>query len=116
MFIFLSTLRHVSGHHLTVRNGYSCVPVALSEGLDIKYNQAVRQIKHSNQGVEVVTTNARNNSNSMTYKADAVLCTLPLGVLKQCIGPSPVCQFIPPLPDWKQVIGMAPDVIRVVVV
>jgi len=91
-----------TGHHLTVRNGYSCVPVALSEGLDIKLNTAVRQIKHSNKGVEVVTSNARNNSNSMTFKADAVLCTLPLGVLKQCIGPSPVCQFIPPLPDWKQ--------------
>jgi hypothetical protein len=32
-----------TGSHLTVRNGYSCVPVALSEGLDIKLNTAVRQ-------------------------------------------------------------------------
>ena len=30
-----------TGPHLTVRNGYSCVPVALSEGLDIKLNTAV---------------------------------------------------------------------------
>jgi len=33
-----------------VRNGYSCVPMALSDGLDIKLNSAVRQIKYSNTG------------------------------------------------------------------
>ena len=33
-----------TGPHLTVRNGYSCVPVALSEGLDIKLNTAVCMI------------------------------------------------------------------------
>jgi hypothetical protein len=31
----------------------------------------------------VTTSNARNSTNPVTYKADAVLCTLPLGVLKQ---------------------------------
>jgi hypothetical protein len=30
-----------------VRNGYSCVPVALSEALDIKLNTAVRQIRYN---------------------------------------------------------------------
>ncbi len=35
---------------LAVRNGYSCVPVALSEGLDIKLNAAVRQIRYSSTG------------------------------------------------------------------
>jgi hypothetical protein len=40
------------------------------------------------------------------FSGDAVLCTLPLGVLKQCTAadtqdvPNTV-QFIPPLPDWK---------------
>ena len=54
-------------------------------------------------GVEVTTTNARNNSNPMTYKGDAVLCTLPLGVLKDCVRGNCVntVQFSPPLPDWK---------------
>ena len=33
-----------------------------------------------------------------TYKADAVVCTLPLGVLKQS---PPGVQFVPPLPEWK---------------
>ena len=34
----------------SVRNGYSCVPVALSEGLEIKLNSAVRQIRYSSTG------------------------------------------------------------------
>merc|ERR1719419_437950 len=98
-----------TGSHLTVRNGYSCVPVALSEGLDIKLNTAVRQVRYNQQGVEVTTSNARNNTNPVTYKADCVLCTLPLGVLKQSItsltsttsSPNTVT-FNPPLPDWKK--------------
>uniref|UniRef100_A0AAZ1WYA2 Lysine-specific histone demethylase 1A n=1 Tax=Oreochromis aureus TaxID=47969 RepID=A0AAZ1WYA2_OREAU len=36
--------------HLTVRNGYSCVPVALAEGLDIKLNTAVRQVRYTASG------------------------------------------------------------------
>jgi len=95
-----------TGSHLTVRNGYSCVPVALSEGLDIKLNTAVRQVRYTQSGVEVTTSNARNNTNPVTFKADCVLCTLPLGVLKQSIqqptsSPNMVT-FNPPLPDWKK--------------
>ena len=75
-----------TGSHLIVRNGYSCVPVALSEGLDIKLNTAVRQIRYTGSGCEVSTSNARNNTNPVTYKADAVLCTLPLGVMKHAIA------------------------------
>merc|ERR1719400_2461164 len=95
-----------TGSHLTVRNGYSCVPVALSAGLDIKLNTAVRQIRYTQTGCEVSTSNARNHTNPVTYKADAVLCTLPLGVMKQAIAqnsqglPNTVA-FNPPLPDWK---------------
>ncbi|XP_030850350.1 lysine-specific histone demethylase 1A [Strongylocentrotus purpuratus] len=87
-----------SGSHLTVRNGYSCVPVALSEGLDIKLNTVVRQIKYTSTGVEVVTQSIKGQGGSCTYKADAALCTLPLGVLKQA---PPVVHFSPPLPEWK---------------
>lgn len=42
-----------TGSHLTVRNGYSCVPVALSESLDIKLKTAVRHIRYGPGGVEV---------------------------------------------------------------
>ncbi|ELT99209.1 hypothetical protein CAPTEDRAFT_225427 [Capitella teleta] len=92
-----------TGSHLTVRNGYSCVPVALSEGLDIKLNVAVRSVNYSSTGVEIQTTHPRTNGNPVTYKADACLITLPLGVLKESLranGPNCV-SFNPPLPEWK---------------
>jgi len=39
----------------------------------------------------------------MTYKADVVLITLPLGVLKESLRSNGInsIQFIPPLPEWK---------------
>jgi lysine-specific histone demethylase 1 len=58
---------------ITVRNGYSCVPVALSEGLDIKLSTAVRQIRYTAHGVDVVTSNARNHGNQVTYKGEYLL-------------------------------------------
>lgn len=42
--------------------------------------------------------NTRSTSQTFIYKCDAVLCTLPLGVLKQ---QPPAVQFVPPLPEWK---------------
>lgn len=82
------------------------MPVALSEGLDIKLNTAVRQIRYGPTGCEVATSNSRSHTNPATYKCDAVLCTLPLGVLKQGIaqnspGHPNTVTFSPPLPDWK---------------
>lgn len=52
----------------TVRNGYSCVPVALAEGLDIKLSTAVKQITYGPDGVEVSTNNPRLNSPGQVYK------------------------------------------------
>ena len=49
--------------------------------------------------MEVVAQNVKGQQpGTITYKADAALCTIPLGVLKQ--NP-PVLQFEPPLPEWK---------------
>ena len=48
--------------------------------------------------MEVVTQSAKGQGGTYTYKADAVVCTLPLGVLKQS---PPVVQFVPSLPEWK---------------
>lgn len=94
-----------TGNHLTVRNGYSCVPVALSEGLDIKLNAAVKHIRYGAHGVEVTVQNPRNPTANTTYQADVVLCTLPLGVLKLAVastsGQQNTVQFLPPLPEWK---------------
>ncbi|KAL1491726.1 hypothetical protein ABEB36_012281 [Hypothenemus hampei] len=87
------------------RNGYSCVPVALAEGLDIKLNAAVRKVEYNSEGVEVTVYNPRNLQTTNTYHADVVLCTLPLGVLKlsaaSSVGQLNIVQFSPPLPDWK---------------
>lgn len=42
--------------------------------------------------------NTRSTTQTFIYKCDAVLCTLPLGVMKQ---QPPAVQFVPPLPEWK---------------
>uniref|UniRef100_A0A1A9Z2Y8 SWIRM domain-containing protein n=1 Tax=Glossina pallidipes TaxID=7398 RepID=A0A1A9Z2Y8_GLOPL len=95
------------GNHTTVRNGYSCVPIALTETLDIRINTAVKVIKYFPTGVEIVTENVKTNNSLVTYKADLVLCTLTLGVLKIATAKvqsqqANTVKFVPPLPDWKQ--------------
>ena len=49
-------------------------------------------------GCEVIAVNTRSTSQTFIYKCDAVLCTLPLGVMKQ---QPPAVQFMPSLPEWK---------------
>lgn len=46
----------------------------------------------------MIAVNTRSTTQTFIYKCDAVLCTLPLGVLKQ---QPPAVQFVPPLPEWK---------------
>lgn len=53
-----------------VKNGYSCVPIALTEGLDIRVNTAVNKIKYFKGGVEVTAENLKTNDSSMTYKGE----------------------------------------------
>lgn len=99
--------------------------MALAEGLDIKLTTAVRQVRYTASGTresehkicshlgmvhllmcvsflfsgcEVIAVNTRSTTQTFIYKCDAVLCTLPLGVLKQ---QPPAVQFVPPLPEWK---------------
>jgi len=94
-----------SGPQLIVRNGYSCLPVALSEGLDIKLATAVKEIKYNQRGCEVFTSKCQDSSVGESIKADVVLCTLPLGVLKETMNSQDICnkvKFNPPLPEWKQ--------------
>ena len=54
-------------------------------------------------GVEVYTTHPRTNDDACTLHADAVLCTLPLGVLKESLQPNTpsTIKFNPILPEWK---------------
>ncbi|XP_063708331.1 possible lysine-specific histone demethylase 1 [Culicoides brevitarsis] len=94
------------GSHTTVKNGYSCLPIALTEGLDIRVNTAVKKIKYSPGKAQVIAEDFKTNNQSVTYNADLVLCTLPLGVLKVAISDTTeqlnTVRFDPPLPDWKQ--------------
>ncbi|XP_035791206.1 possible lysine-specific histone demethylase 1-like [Anopheles albimanus] len=93
------------GSHTTVKNGYSCVPLALTENLDVRVNTAVTCIRYRPGGVEV-TADLKSNNSSVCYKADLVLCTLTLGVLKVAIAEESrqlnTVRFDPPLPQWKQ--------------
>jgi monoamine oxidase len=73
--------------------GFGALTDALAQGLDIRLGHVVRAIEHGGAPgapVAVVTDRGR-------FEADAVLCTLPLGVLK-----AGTVEFRPPLPTAKQ--------------
>ncbi|CAF4965406.1 unnamed protein product, partial [Rotaria sp. Silwood1] len=88
-----------TGCHLTVRNGYSILPLALCENQNVRLKRIVKKISYNKTGVEVSVENGEDSKNEMieTYRAEAVLVTVPLGVLKEN-----VIIFDPPLPEDKQ--------------
>lgn len=53
-----------------VKNGYSAAPIALSDGLDIRVNTAVKNIKYFPGGVEVTAENLKTNNSTVTYKGE----------------------------------------------
>lgn len=48
----------------------------------------------------MLTQSTKEESKKVAFECDAVLCTLPLGVLKQEQA-TPVISFSPELPKWK---------------
>lgn len=57
--------------YVSVRSGYSVIPMALATDLDIKLNTAVKQIHYTSSGVEiqtVPTSNRSPNAGPCTYK------------------------------------------------
>lgn len=50
LVLFQDDAFEFSGCHLVVRNGYSVVPEAFAEGLNIQLETAVRTIEYSKQG------------------------------------------------------------------
>ncbi len=77
------------GADVVFPRGYIEVFQNLAQGLDIRLNQAVTEIKYTPEGVTLITAIER-------YFADKVVLTVPLGVLKRG-----AIAFSPPLPQTK---------------
>lgn len=78
------------GADMVLKDGFSPIIDHLAEGVDIVLEEPVVAIKHSKSEVTVETE-------ANKYKADAVIITLPLGVLK-----AGTIEFTPKLPDYKR--------------
>jgi monoamine oxidase len=78
------------GDDVVFPRGYGELFAKLAEGLDIRLNHIVSEIKYTADGVTLITQNER-------FTADKVIVTVPLGVLKQN-----KIAFSPPLPENKQ--------------
>ncbi|PIA55029.1 hypothetical protein AQUCO_00800041v1 [Aquilegia coerulea] len=79
----------MGGDHCFLAGGNWRLIKAMCEEVPIFYGKTVNYIKHGNEGVEVV-------SGDQVFRADMVLCTVPLGVLKNRI-----IKFEPELPKRK---------------
>lgn len=95
------------GNHSTIHNGYSCIPMALTKGLNVQLNNVVRCIKYDTDGMEVITDNVKINKQGIVYRGDIVICTLTLGILKIATSglgslQKNAVKFNPPLPRWKR--------------
>ncbi len=79
-----------SGEDLLLPNGYAEIFKAVSDKIDIHLNRNVQLVRLTQKGVEVTDTRSEKTM------SDAVIVTVPLGVLKQGS-----IEFSPPLPTEK---------------
>ncbi|KAL5547992.1 hypothetical protein UlMin_003223 [Ulmus minor] len=79
----------MGGDHCFLAGGNWRLIKALCDGLPIFYGKNVNAIRYGNEGVEVIAAD-------QVFQADMVLCTVPLGVLK-----NRAIRFEPELPQWK---------------
>ncbi|CAO2812716.1 unnamed protein product [Amaranthus hypochondriacus] len=80
----------MGGDHCFIPGGNERFIRALAEDLPIFYNRVVDSIRYGDDGVLVY-------AGGQEFRADMVLCTVPLGVLKR--GD---IEFVPPLPKKKR--------------
>ncbi|OWA54114.1 Lysine-specific histone demethylase 1A [Hypsibius exemplaris] len=98
----------LGGEHFVVPAGMSRLPEALAEGLDVALSTPVVRIDYTGAKIKV---EGNRKDQSVEFFCDAVLCTVPLGVLKRTARlqlqpdpsprpeePFPTLQFNPPLP------------------
>lgn len=79
----------MGGDHCFLAGGNWRLIKALCEGVPIFYEKTVDTIRYGNEGVEVI-------AGDQMFQADIVLCTVPLGVLKE-----KTIKFEPELPQRK---------------
>jgi len=92
-----------TGAHLAVHNGYALVPRAYADTLDVRLNKAVKKIVYNDKYCMLTVQDTKNESHEEEIvRCDAVLCTIPLGVLKEPVGSKSHIEFNPPLPQWKR--------------
>jgi monoamine oxidase len=72
-----------------VTGGYSNIIHHILEGIDVKLNHVVREIRNHVDKTEVVT-------DQQVFEADFVIVTVPISILQ-----NQHIQFTPALPDWK---------------
>ncbi len=86
-----------------VTNGYDRVPQVLAQqcyaaGVRIYLNAPVSTIEWS-QGAAIVTSRPQSNTEVPSFRARAVIVTVPLGVLKARPGQLGAIQFTPEIPE-----------------
>lgn len=111
------------GSHWMLVHGFNTIVEAMKNDLDIQLGTAAKKVIVGKNGCKVLTYQPDHAySPVVEYTADAVLCTLPLGVMQDSIiasqqaaaeGAKPEAQrtnqkgyqpvvFSPPLPKWKR--------------
>jgi monoamine oxidase len=86
----LLDLEHFDGPDVVFPQGYGALVQMMATDLDIQLNTWVQTIRYDDNQVSIETSQG-------TYKADFVIVTVPLGVLKKG-----AIEFIPELPQNKQ--------------
>lgn len=89
------------GRHSQIIGGYGQVPRALLDHptpLDVRLGKSVSKITHSSDVAQSQTLGSSiiETEDGQTFKADVVVVTVPLGVLKYHS-----IKFEPALPEWK---------------
>ena len=84
------------GDDAIVPGGYIDLLAPLAEGVDVRLSQKVVRIGHDTGGVEIRLEDENDDNDETVLRADRVLVTVPLGVLK-----AGVIAFEPELPQDK---------------
>ncbi|KAI1710204.1 flavin containing amine oxidoreductase domain-containing protein [Ditylenchus destructor] len=94
------------GPQVMVREGYGNLMNGLTKDLNVELESIVDKIEYNSSSVRITYAHRERDKSmtSHTIDADAVICTLPLGLLKRSVKSelADCVKFDPPLPEWKQ--------------